>query len=458
MISISILRKTNTIVFIFSYLLVGVILTSCKGEEEIDPNALLELSTKHLIIDDEEKVLSISNTGNIAITWTLNSPDTELSISPYTGILKPGETVQAAVKVFKDQLSEGVYGMSIQLFTDQEIYYQVEVQVPVYEEKRWILDDQLVDVEYDMVHDRLVGVNNKNELLLIDPFSQEIERISLSFPAVCVSVSQDGQYATVGHIAAFSRVNLDQGQVIKEQGLPTEVFDLVEAPNQWIYINSNFDYWNSMYNFNLETGEQGWSTYSGVSLNSILRISPKGEYVYSLPMNNFPRNVIKLSTSTGSSSFANASPYHGDYSFGDNFWISKDGQKLLTNSGNIFVLSENPTFDLTYYGNIQTDGTIKVMSQLESDKRICVVINTSTNYPYVERNTLALYSNSLGLLEEIDLPPFIYQDGQGLYHVANNEIEYAFPSFDDKNYIIVSKSNLSFSNDQKFAIQLVSLN
>lgn len=457
MLPFSTLAKPNTIVLILSYLALGVIFTSCQNDNDIDPYPFLELSTQQLVIDSEDNVLSISNTGNVAITWTLNSPDTELSISPYTGVLNPGETSQAAVKVFKDQLAEGVYSMSINLTTDQEIYYQVEVQVPVFEEKRWIIDEQLVDVEYDSEHDRLIAINNKNELLLIDPFSQQVERIPLSFPGVCVSVSQDGRFATVGHIAAFSRVNLEQRKVVKEQGLPTEVFDLVEAPNQWVYINSNFDYFNSMYNFNLETGEQGWSTYSGVSLNSILRLSPNGKYIYSLPMNTFPGNVIKLSTSTGSPSFVNASPYHGDYSFGNNFWISKDGQKLLANSGNIFVLSENPTFDLTYYGNIQTDGTIKVMSQLESDKKICAVIHTSTNYPNVERNFLALYSNSLVLLEEIDLPPFIYQDGQGFYNVADTEIVYAFPSLDDKSYVIISKSNLSYSNEQKFAIQLVSL-
>lgn len=457
MLPFSTLTKPFTIVLILSYIALGVLFTSCQSDEEVDPYALLEVSTKHLVIANEENILSISNTGNIAITWTLNSPDTELSISPYTGVLNPGETVQASVKVFKDQLAEGVYGMSILLTTDQEIYYQVQVQVPVFEEKRWIIDDQLIDVEYDSEHDRIIAINNKNEVLLIDPFSQQIERIPLSFPAVCVSVSQDGQFATVGHIAAFSRVNLDQKKVIKEQGLPTEVFDLVEAPNQWIYINSNFDYWNSMYSFNLESGEQGWSTYSGVSLNSILRVSPNGEYIYSLPKNNFPGNVIKLSTGTGSPSFVSTSPYHGDYSFGNNFWISKDGNKLLTNSGNIFALSENLTFDLTYYGNIQTDGTIKVMSQLGLDKKICAIIHTSTNYSNAERNVLALYSNSLELLEEIDLPPFIYEDRHGFYKVADTEIVYAFPSFDDKSYVIISKSNLSYSNEQKFAIQIVSL-
>ncbi|WPR77670.1 hypothetical protein [Algoriphagus sp. NG3] len=417
---------------------------------------MLELSSHQLILENGEALLTISNSGNVPVTWTLDSPNEELSISPYTGILNPGENVETSVKVFKDQLVEGLYGMGVNLSTDKEIFYHVNVQVPIFEEQRWKLDEQLVDVEYDYINDRIVAVNSSNTLLLIDPFTQQIDRIHLSFPAVCVSMSLDGKSAIVGHKAAFSRIDLDQKEILIEKGLPIEVSDLVEGPNGWVYIVPTMDITRSVYNYNWNTGEQGWSNHSDVYANSIVRISPNGKYLYSLPTNVSPPDVVKMSLGRGKTEYLYDSPYHGDYHFGNNFWIAADGEKLFTNSGNVFVLSENPTFDLTYYGKLKAEGSVIAVSQLAENKNICAIHNSPSNYAGKEGNFLAIYSSSLELLQKIDLPSYYYKDNQGFYQVAQTDILYGYPSLNDK-YVIVSKSNLNYTGEQVFAIQILNL-
>jgi chitinase len=63
-----------------------------------------------------------------------------------------------------------------------------------------------------------------------------------------------------------------------------------------------------------------------------------------------PSDFEKYDIRTGTAEVLYDSPYHGDYAFGGDVWISDDGGRLFARSGNVFRSSTVQAEDMLYAG------------------------------------------------------------------------------------------------------------
>jgi hypothetical protein len=431
--------------FFTSILLLVVILFSCDNLDKEDPLPGLEFLDRQIVINeqDETATVSLKNTGNVPIIWNLRHHDSYLEISPFTGKLAPGDVVVAEIRVFKEELDEGMYSSRLFLNTDQEIQDEIYLQIVSYEEKKWLLNERIIDAEYDKNSERIIAVTDQKNLLIIDPILKEIQTISLGLQSVCVSVHPDGKSALVGHIAAVSHVDLLGGKIIKQAGIPFEIFDLVMGKTQWAYINaSGYDH-NGLYNFNLETEQLERAYDISISSQSKLKIHPSGNYLYCANTNVMPSNVAKVDISEGLAKYVNQLPYHGDFAVAGDVWFAEDGTRFFSKAGHVFQILEGTVFDLTHVGKLPSDYYFSTIAHSSRQGKIFGIHNPGTIHgnQNLGIDILAKYNSSFQLLEETRLPGFIRKRSGNAIDVLPSNALFSFFSADGRYYHILCEPN-----------------
>jgi hypothetical protein len=106
------------------------------------------------------------------------------------------------------------------------------------------------------------------------------------------------------------------------------------------------------------------------------------------------------------------SPYHGDYSFAGNIWISDEGQRLFARSSNVFRSSNVRAEDMTYNGNLAGMNRVQWLDHSNSADRIYAIAGAGYNTP--PGTEIRVYEPGfLGFQGTTPLPQFIVPDGQG---------------------------------------------
>lgn len=214
------------------------------------------------------------------------------------------------------------------------------------------LNHRVVDAEYSAATNRIITISaNPSRLHIIDPETRDDQSIDLPQVPTAISVRADGLYAAVGHNAWISYVNLTTRQVEHVYAVTTDVLDIVLASNGWAYAFPRIDQWQQIHSLNLSTGLEtvtGGLIYAGTRG----RLHPSGKYIYGADNGLSPSDFEKYDIRSGAATVMYDSPYHGDYSFGGDVWISEDGLRLFARSGNVFRSSEVRAEDMLYAGNL----------------------------------------------------------------------------------------------------------
>lgn len=444
-------NNTKYIFFIYAF----SFLWSCSSLD-LDPLPDWEISDNLLVINHEEDqaTFSITNTGNIPLNWKVKSPDSYIIISPFSGMIMPGETVNPEIKVFKNELPEGKHRSHLMIDTDQSLNSGLSLDVISYKEEKWLLNTGIVDAEYDRVNDRIIALSDQNSLLIIDPQSQTISTIDLGMPGVRVSLSPDSNTAVVGHIAALSHIDLNTSSVTKQIGLPFEVFDIVMGPKSWVYISQlKRDFYN-LYNINIDTEEQGWSYSVIVDNQSRLKSHPSGKFIFAANTFVSPSNVDKIDITQGKASGNYSTPYHGDYPFAGDIWVADDGLQFFSRGGYAFTISDNRTFDMTNIGRLTADHYFATIAHSSKNSKIYGIYSSRVRHPAhnVTADVLAKYNLSYQLLEEVKLPSFLTIDTNGQYQIINSHAQFSFFNNEGNKYYIMSKSAPEYNTSPLWAI------
>jgi len=433
----------------------AIFISSC-DTEDIDPLPDWEFSDNTLIInqDEDQASFSITNTGNIPLNWKVKSPDNYININPFSGRILPGETVSPEIKVFKNELPEGIYKPILFIDTDQDLNRGLRLEIISYKEQKWLLNTGILDAEYDKVNDRIIALSDQNSLLIIDPHDQSISTIALGMPGVRISLSPDSNTAVVGHIAAISHVDLNTSSVTKQIGLPFEVFDLVMGPKSWVYISQlKRDFYN-LYNINIDTEEQGWSYSVIVDNQSRLKSHPSGKFIFAANTFVSPSNVDKIDITKGKASGNYSTPYHGDYPFAGDLWVADDGSQFFSRGGYAFTISDNRTFDMTNIGRLKSDHYFATIAHSSKNGRIFGIYGSRVRHPAhnVSADVLAKYNFSYQLLEEVKLPSFLTIDLYDQYQILNSHAQFSFFNNEGNRYYVISKSAPEINTFPQWAI------
>lgn len=127
------------------------------------------------------------------------------------------------------------------------------------EGEHWRLNETIMNAEYVRAIDRIVAIGNTpNELLLLDPASESIERV-----AMCVG---PGGWHSCGRwprrLYFLRRLNVPGGRGIYD--VPTEVYDVVLPENGWVYATPRTSVEAFMHCIELSTGN--WTRNSGLRI------------------------------------------------------------------------------------------------------------------------------------------------------------------------------------------------
>ncbi|WP_215407736.1 hypothetical protein [Vibrio gigantis] len=180
-----------------------------------------------------------------------------------------------------------------------------------------------------------------------------------------------------------------------------DIFDLTTDGNH-VWTLPKTDQWVDLQVIDLATGSvvsrSDWRYYE----KTLLKISPNSQAFYSLDTNISPEDVAKTDISDpGNPADPIDSPYHGDYSFCDNFWFNHAGTFIYTQCGVRLNASSNAGFDMTYAGKItlpEQSSTIKTLDESHDSTKVAYALEGETN------QVMVLTSNHLNLSETITLP------------------------------------------------------
>ncbi|WP_133686850.1 BACON domain-containing protein [Maribacter spongiicola] len=415
---------------------------------EIPPVSQFGLSTEELVFDYNQDTgnFQVINGGEVDFVWNLNNTEGSLNFSIESGMLKAGGAMDVNVLLDRSTLETDLYEFSITFSNDQDQTIVFPISVKNFKEEKWLFNEGLViDAEYDRVGDKLLLVtSNPNQLRKLDPVSEYEEILNLNMPPNCISISQDGKFAAVGHDARVSYINLETMQLLEFYSVTADVFDVVLAPNNFVYAFPRTDQHERIRCLDLSNGVETLHTGNTIYAGTRGKLHPSGSFIYGANNGLSPSDVEKYDISEGTAQFLYDSPYHGDFDFDGNLWLSEDGEKLIARSGNIFNTTIGQQSDLTYNGKLIIENQVR-FTTVDFHKNANLIYGISDNgYSWankpgsVVRKYTADFYNFNG---EIPLPKFLGTDIFGDTRLFDAEGHYGFFNNTGSSFYVLVKSN-----------------
>lgn len=312
------------------------------------------------------------------------------------------------------------------------------------------LTHRVVDAEHNAATNRIITISaNPSRLHVIDPETRTVQSVDLPQVPNAVSVRADGLYAAVGHNAYVSYVNLTTRQVERVYPVTTDAIDLVLASNGWVYVFPRADQWVSIHSLELSTGAE-YTNSGTIRAGTLVRMHPSGKYIYGANNGLSPSDFEKYDIRAGAAKFMYDSPYHGDYAFSGDVWISEDGLRLFARSGNVFRSSEVRAEDMLYAGNLQGMPVVAWATQSTAAGRVYALPGTSWSSP-APRSEMRVYDSAyLAYRGAMALPRFS-APGVGSF---SSEGRYVFSTTSGQRvYVLVKADSASgLAQDWGFVI------
>jgi hypothetical protein len=257
-----------------------------------------------------------------------------------------------------------------------------------------------VAADYSKGLDKIVMVSSSpNELHIYDPVSLADQIVPLSGAPLSVSVEPDGLFAAVGHHGFLSYVDLSAASVSKTIPLDMDIGGILLAGNGYAYAfpqGYNWSNWNSV---QISTGSL--SALEDVYDGNIPRLYPGGGYIYvgGYGFSKYNISAVPATQVTGS----DLSGPSG------NFWLSEDGVRLISSTGQAYFTSPIASQDLQPDGSLSLTNSVAWAANSQVQHQTAVLTGTPSSCCNVTpTNTqLQIYSdNGLQLLSQEAMPSF----------------------------------------------------
>jgi hypothetical protein len=308
-----------------------------------------------------------------------------------------------------------------------------------------MIDAKVIDAEYDRKHDVIIVVTEyPYQLLKLDPIAESIEPIALNLLPLCVSIHPDGTKAVVGHDSKVTYVDLISMSTIEVYNVSEIAFDIVHAPNNYAYIFPATGQWTGISCLNLNNGvvttSGGYSIYD----KTYAKLHPSGDYIYGANTGLSPSDFEKYDITAGTASYMYDSPYHGDYSFSGNIWISDDGVRLFAKSRNVFFSSTNQNTDMTYNGSLSGEANLVTLDHSSAANRIYTVEWNGDYWDGRPSNTVKFYdAEYMNFQGSKQLPGFLVPNGDDEFTIYDSEGYFGFFNSEGTKFYVLVKAEAS---------------
>ena len=125
-----------------------------------------------------------------------------------------------------------------------------------------------------------------------------------------MSLSLDGIYATVGHDAWVSYINLSRVTLEKTFAVSTDVLDVVLAGNGYVYAFPRTDQWERIRCISIATEVETQSTGNFIYAGTLAKLHPDGDAIFGADNGLSPSDIEKFSIANGTAEYLYDSPYH----------------------------------------------------------------------------------------------------------------------------------------------------
>ena len=382
---------------------------------EVPEIATIALSADSVGVDFfvENNTVTIINDGNVTYDYSITMDESFVTLSPSTGTLAMGETVDVTITPDRTALSTGTSTTTLTISNNKGESVTLPVSVNHFIEEKLLISGILKDAEYDRNNDVFILAFDK-ELRKYNPADESFTSVALNLASNCVSVSLDGRYAVVGHTGFISYVDLSTMTLLETYSVTTDVFDIVLAPNGYVYAFPEEDQWEKIRCLNLSDGTETLSGVSSIYENTRAKLHPSGNYIYGANNGLSPSDFEKYDITGGTASYMYDSPYHGDFEFRGNIWISDDGTRLFSRAMNVFKSTTDKATDMTYAGALGEGSFVVALDHSSLINKVYAVLTTGNRYDDIPSSEVSVYDGTYYQLEKtISLPKFIIADGTG---------------------------------------------
>ncbi len=416
----------------------SMVLSSNSEEGDITIDLSMEVPASALMTTTVSKIqfehptvsqsFYLKNEGNIDFSWEWSLNESYISADITSGTISPNDSVEVTLTLDRSQLSEEIYDLEASITNNAGNGISLPVHITNYNEVDWKINGRIIDAEYDRVNDVIITVSEgPNELRKFDPLTQTESSVTLNMTPNCVAVSQDGNYAAVGHNGKVAYVNLSNMTIEKHYAITTNAFDIVLAPNNWVYVSPMEDQWEKLKCLDLSNGIETEQTGNYIYERTRIKLHPSGNYIYGADTGLSPSDFEKYDITGGTAAYLYDSPYHGDHDFSGNIWISEDGNRLFAKSRNVFNSSSNQANDMTYNGALAGEGFVQTLDYSATANKICAVFASGYYWEMVPNNEVQIYeTNYLSYQKAVALPYFLVPNGQGGFTKYNSEGHFGF--------------------------------
>ncbi|MBS2213591.1 hypothetical protein KEM09_19440 [Carboxylicivirga mesophila] len=419
-------------------------------------SSVSEITFAHSVINQS---FYVRNEGNVDANWEWSMNETFLSADITEGTINPGDSAKVTLTLDRSQLTEEQYSTEATLSCNDGNTISLPIHITHYNEVELQIDGKIIDAEYDRINDVIIAVSEgPNELRKFDPVTQTISTVALNMIPKCVSVSQDGNYAAVGHDGQVAYVNLSTMTIEKHYGLTTNAYDIVLAPNNWVYVVPESSQWEKLRCINLATGVESNQTGYSIHGRTKIKLHPTGDYIYGANNGLSPSDFEKYDITGGTAAYLYDSPYHGDYDFSGDIWISEDGNRLFAKSRNVFNSSATQANDMTYNGALSGEGYVMTLDYSAAASKICAVFTEGSYWDQIPGNEVHIYETTyLAFQETMTLPAFLVPDGQGGVTKFESQGHFGFFNASGTAYYVLVKAEAGSGMINEWAITTIDI-
>jgi hypothetical protein len=366
-------------------------------------------------------ILMMTNTGNVASNWHISNIPDYLTFHPASGMLQAGEEVMLTVSIDRSGLQTQAYNSIVRFVDGQGYFKEVPVIAHNFKEEKWLISSSVVVAAYDRVNDvMIVCFSDPPELRKYDPEFQSVASVSLSEVPTALSVSQDGNYAAVGHAESFSYVNLTTMLVEQVYPVSATAWNIILAPNNWVYVFPTTGFWTRIHCIELATGEESLHTGNSIYHRTTVGLHPSGNYIYGV--DNSKPEKYGISGGTAIYLARNFNSYAGR-----KIWISETGSRIFGDNRQVLRASENSSIDMEIIGSLTGSTLISSLDYSENAKRLYAVFSSGEIWNDPPGNLVRVYDTDyLALLNEFTLPGFLFPGPDGSGILLGSEGHYGF--------------------------------
>tara|TARA_B100001109_G_C18861549_1_gene474258 strand:- start:2762 stop:4474 length:1713 start_codon:yes stop_codon:yes gene_type:complete len=283
-------------------------------------------------------------------------PNSILSFSGNTGMLKANNYEEIQVSVNRALLVEDTsYIQSSVNFNgkSQPIVFQINHFI---DHKRSI-QGEVVDAEFSRSTQKLYFVTKSpDKLIEFDPINQQSRDLNLTYRPMFLSVSTSGNYIAVDNNGTASLIDVSQWRIQQSFTTGSTPSDVVIKDSSFIYSFPNTGGHVKVRCFDLNNNNiMHLSTGNSISDESRAVYNPQLDAIYIADNGVNPDDIEKVDVSNGVASYLYDSPYHGDFYFSGDLWLSEDGSRIYTLSKNVFTASNTQASDMLFTGAFEVN-------------------------------------------------------------------------------------------------------